>query len=136
MKRPRLTLSLFNPRRRLRDRLLAAMLVVALVPAGAFFVLTAVDLHGITQSTVNGAVYGLVSHQENAFQTDLGVTATTDINGILQALQAKVDTLASALAATTKAATPTPSPGAAGAGTSGSPTATASPAPNRGGPAS
>jgi len=132
MKRPRLTLSLFNPRRRLRDRLLAAMLVVALVPAGAFFVLTAVDLHGITQSTVNGAVYGLVSHQENAFQTDLGVTATTDINGILQALQAKVDTLASALAATTKAATPTPSPGAAGAGTSGSPTATASPAPTAG----
>jgi signal transduction histidine kinase len=108
------------------------MLVVALVPAGAFFVLTAVDLHGITQSTVNGAVYGLVSHQENAFQTDLGVTATTDINGILQALQAKVDTLASALAATTKAATPTPSPGAAGAGTSGSPTATASPAPTAG----
>ena len=132
MKRPRLTLSLFNPRRRLRDRLLAAMLVVALVPAGAFFVLTAVDLHGITQSTVNGAVNGLVSHQENAFQTDLGVTATTDINGILQALQAKVDTLASALAATTKAATPTPSPGAAGAGTSGSPTATASPAPTAG----
>jgi signal transduction histidine kinase len=132
MKRPLLTLSLFNPRRRLRDRLLAAMLVVALVPAGAFFVLTAVDLHGITQSTVNGAVYGLVSHQENAFQTDLGVTATTDINGILQALQAKVDTLASALAATTKAATPTPSPGAAGAGTSGSPTATASPAPTAG----
>jgi signal transduction histidine kinase len=132
MKRPLLTLSLFNPRRRLRDRLLAAMLVVALVPAGAFFVLTAVDLHGITQSTVNGAVNGLVSHQENAFQTDLGVTATTDINGILQALQAKVDTLASALAATTKAATPTPSPGAAGAGTSGSPTATASPAPTAG----
>jgi signal transduction histidine kinase len=132
MKRPLLTLSLFNPRRRLRDRLLAAMLVVALVPAGAFFVLTAVDLHGITQSTVNGAVNGLVSHQEDAFQTDLGVTATTDINGILQALQAKVDTLASALAATTKAATPTPSPGAAGAGTSGSPTATASPAPTAG----
>jgi signal transduction histidine kinase len=132
MKRPLLTLSLFNPRRRLRDRLLAAMLVVALVPAGAFFVLTAVDLHGITQSTVNGAVNGLVSHQEDAFQTDLGVTATTDINGILQALQAKVDTLASALAATTKVATPTPSPGAAGAGTSGSPTATASPAPTAG----
>jgi signal transduction histidine kinase len=133
MKRPRLTLSLFNPRQRLRDRLLAAMLVVALVPAGAFFVLTAVDLHGITQSTVNGAVNGLVSHQENAFQTDLGVTATTDINGILQTLQAKVDTLASALAATTtKAATPTPSPGAASAGTSGSPTATASPAPTAG----
>src|ERR1039458_3232898 len=102
MKRPRLTLSLFNPRRRLRDRLLAAMLVVALVPAGAFFVLTAVDLHGITQSTVNGAVYGLVSHQENAFQTDLGVTATTDINGILQALQVRGDTPASALAAPTK----------------------------------
>ena len=133
MKRPRLTLSLFNPRRRLRDRLLAAMLVVALVPAGAFFVLTAVDLHGITQSTVNGAVNGLVSHQENAFQTDLGVTATTDINGILQSLQARVDALASALAATTtKAATPTPSPGAAGAGTSGSPTPTASPAPTAG----
>ena len=128
MKRPRLTLSLFNPRRRLRDRLLAAMLVVALVPAGAFFVLTAVDLHGITQSTVNGAVNGLVSHQENAFQTDLGVTATTDINGILQALQVRVDTLASALAATTTKAAATPSPGAAGAGTSGSPAATASPA--------
>ena len=115
MKRPRLTLSLFNPRRRLRDRLLAAMLAVALVPAGAFFVLAAVDLHGITQSTVNGAVNGLVSHQESAFQTDLGVTATTDINGSLQALQAKVVTLAGALAATTtRAAAPAPSPGAAG----------------------
>ena len=129
MKRPRLTLSLFNPRRRLRDRLLAAMLAVALVPAGAFFVLAAVDLHGITQSTVNGAVNGLVSHQESAFQTDLGVTATTDINGSLQALQAKVVTLAGALAATTTRAAATPSPGAAG---SGSPAATASPAPTAG----
>ena len=108
MKRPRLTLSLFNPRRRLRDRLLAAMLAVALVPAGAFFVLAAVDLHGITQSTVNGAVNGLVSHQESAFQTDLGVTATTDINGSLQALQAKVVTLAGALAATTTRAAAAP----------------------------
>ncbi len=132
MKRPRLTLSLFNPRRRLRDRLLAAMLVVALVPAGAFFVLTAVDLHGITQSTINGAVNGLVTNQENTFQTELGGTASTDINGNLQALQGKVAGLAAALAtATTKAAAPTPSPGAAGAGTSGSsPTGTASPSPS------
>ena len=128
MKRPRLTLSLFNPRRRLRDRLLAAMLVVALVPAGAFFVLTAVDLHGITQSTVNGAVNGLVTNQENTFQTELVGTASTDINGNLQALQGKVAGLAAALAtATTKAAAPTPSPGAAGSGTSDSPTATGSP---------
>jgi len=105
------------------------MLAVALVPAGAFFVLAAVDLQGITQSTVNGAVNGLVSHQESAFQTDLGVTATTDINGSLQALQAKVVTLAGALAATTTRAAATPSPGAAG---SGSPAATASPAPTAG----
>ena len=128
MKRPRLTLSLFNPRRRLRDRLLAAMLVVALVPAGAFFVLTAVDLHGITQSTVNSAVAGLVTNQENTFQTELAGTASTDINLNLQALQGKVAVLAAALAtATTKAAAPTPTPGAAGAGTSASPTATSGP---------
>jgi signal transduction histidine kinase len=128
MKRPRLTLSLFNPRRRLRDRLLAAMLVVALVPAAAFFVLVAIDLHGITQSTITGAVNGLVKNQENTFQTELVGTASTEINGNLQALQAKMVGLAAALAtATTKVAAPTPSPGAAGAGTSGSPTAKASP---------
>src|ERR1017187_3515734 len=128
MKRPRLTLSLFNPRRRLRDRLLAAMLVVALVPAAAFFVLTAIDLHGITQTTINGAVNGLVKNQENTFQTELVGTASTEINGNLQALQVKVAGLAAALAtATAKVAAPTPSPGAAGAGTSGSPTAKANP---------
>src|ERR1019366_240002 len=132
MKGPLLTLSLFNPRRRLRDRLLAAMLVVPLVPAGAFFVLTAVDLHGITQSTVNGAVNGLVTNQENTFQTELVGTASTDINGNLQALQAKVAGLAAALApATTKAAAPTPSPGATGSpAATSSPTVTASPSPS------
>ena len=61
MSRPRLTLSLFNPRRRLRDRLMVAMLVVALVPGAAFFVLTAVSLHGITQTTANGAYSSIVA---------------------------------------------------------------------------
>jgi two-component system NarL family sensor kinase len=126
MRRPRLALSLFNPRRRLRDRLLAAMLVVALVPAAAFFVLTAVDLHGITQSTVTGAVNGLVSHQESAFQTDLTRTANTDIDAGLHTLQGDVTSLATLLAAASpKAGAPTPTPGA-----SGSAAATAAPTPS------
>ena len=130
MKRPRPTLSLFNPRRRLRDRLLAAMLAVALVPAGAFFVLTAVDLNGITQSTVSGAFNGLVSQKENAFQTDLGETANTVIDASLRALQVDVSTLATNLvAATTTPPAATPSPGAAGAGASASPAVTGSPSP-------
>jgi len=162
MKRPRLALSLFNPRRRLRDRLLAAMLVVALVPAGAFFVLTAVDLHGITESTVNGADTSIVRHQEEAFQTSLNETANEDLQSHLRALRVIVQNLADELGSGPDAAASSPSPSAspsasaapsssasakatpagpssgaatASTGAASSPAATASPAPCAGPPA-
>ena len=124
MRRPRLALSLFNPRRRLRDRLLATMLVVALVPAAAFFVLTAVSLHGITQTTVNGADTELVHKQESVFQQGLDATATTAIEDKLQALSQSVAGLAGQLSAQSGSTSPSPSPSAT---TSPSTSATPSP---------
>ena len=125
MRRPRLALSLFNPRRRLRDRLLATMLVVALVPAAAFFVLTAVSLHGITQTTVNGADTELVHNQES------GVPARARrhrhhgaIEDKLQALRQSVAGLAGQLSAQSGSTSPSPSPSAT---TSPSTSATPSP---------
>lgn len=94
MHRPKLGLSLLNPRRRLRDRLLVAMLVVALVPAGAFVIVTVVNLHGITQSTVNGAVHSSIQHQEQTLQRQLNTFADSTINAPLQALQGQVSSLA------------------------------------------
>jgi len=124
MRRPRLALSLFNPRRRLRDRLLATMLVVALVPAAAFFVLTAVSLHGITQTTVNGADTELVQKQESVFQQGLDATATTAIEDKLQALSQSMAGLAGQLSAQSGSTSPSPSPSAT---TSPSTSATPSP---------
>ena len=124
MRRPRLALSLFNPRRRLRDRLLATMLVAALVPAAAFFVLTAVSLHGITQTTVNGADTELVHKQESVFQQGLDATATTAIEDKLQALSQSVAGLAGQLSAQSGSTSPSPSPSAT---TSPSTSATPSP---------
>jgi signal transduction histidine kinase len=129
MKRPRLTLSLFNPRRRLRDRLLAAMLVVALVPAAAFFVLTAVNLNGITQTTVNDAVTGQVSNQEQAFQTGLNTTASEDLQSHLKALRGTVENLAGELGSGPDAASASPSPSPS-ASASASPSASASSSPS------
>ena len=85
MRRPRLTLPL-NPRRQLRDRLLAAMLVVALVPATAFFVLTVVDLNGITQATVNAADSSIVGQRQATLQTQLDAYAQKTIEAPLKLL--------------------------------------------------
>ncbi|MGD1033003.1 MAG: histidine kinase [Candidatus Dormibacteria bacterium] len=124
MRRPRLALSLFNPRRRLRDRLLATMLVVALVPAAAFFVLTAVSLHGITQTTVNRTNSSIIQHQEGAFQTGLDATASTAIEAHLQTLSATVEGLAGQLSAQSGSTSASPSPSA-----TTSPSASATPSP-------
>lgn len=125
MRRPRLALSLFNPRRRLRDRLLATMLVAALVPAAAFFVLTAVSLHGITQTTVNGADASLIQHQEQGFQKDLDATANGAIEAHLQALRVTVAGLADQLSAQSGSASTSPSPSA-----TPSPATSANPSPS------
>jgi len=98
MRRPRLTLSLFNPRRRLRDRLMVAMLVVALVPGAAFFVLTAVSLHGITQTTANGAYSSIVASLEHSFQVSLGNAARTAIERDLATVRTDINNLAGTLA--------------------------------------
>jgi signal transduction histidine kinase len=126
MKRPRLALSLFNPRRRLRDRLLAAMLTVALVPTTALFVLTAVNLSGITRAAVNGAVNGLVSHSEGTFQNQLTSSANT-IQIDLDAVLSRVRQLASLLVTPSPKATASPTAGAA-SGSTASPAASSSPA--------
>ena len=132
MRRPRLPLSLFNPRRRLRDRLLATMLVVALVPAAAFFVLTAVSLHGITQTTVNHADSELVQNQEQGFQKDLGATANGAVEANLQALRQTVGGLAGQLSAQSGSTSASPSASASAtpspsAGATASPSAAATP---------
>ncbi|MGA8015861.1 MAG: histidine kinase [Candidatus Dormiibacterota bacterium] len=98
MRRPRLTLPL-NPRRRLRDRLLAAMLVVALVPATAFFVLTVVDLNGITQATVNAADSSIVGQRQATLQTQLNAYAQKTIEAPLRLLDTQMRGLAGALSA-------------------------------------
>jgi two-component system NarL family sensor kinase len=111
MKRPRLALSLFNPQRRLRDRILAAMLVVALVPGAAFFLLTATSLNGITKQTVTGAETSIVSNQEQTFQNGLEATAATDIEQeVLEAVRKKVQLLADAVGGSSTSASPSASP--------------------------
>jgi signal transduction histidine kinase len=129
MKRPWLTLSPFNPRRRLRDRLLAAMLVVALVPAAAFFILTAVSLHGITQQTVNGAYTSIVQHQETAFQTGLNTTADSVIQNHLSGLRVAVQELATTLGSEASAASPSPSSSASSTPSASANAATPAPTP-------
>ncbi|MGD0834603.1 MAG: histidine kinase [Candidatus Dormibacteria bacterium] len=71
MKRPRLALPLFNPRRRLRDRLLAAMLVVALLPLGVFTLLTVTELTNITRTTVDETHQAYLDEQENRVQQEI-----------------------------------------------------------------
>jgi two-component system NarL family sensor kinase len=94
------------------------MLVAALVPAAAFFVLTAVSLHGITQTTVNGADASLIQHQEQGFQRDLDATADGAVEANLQALRQTVAGLAAQLSAqsgstgASPSASATPSPSA------------------------
>lgn len=89
MRRPRLTLPLLNPRRRIRDRLLAAMLVVALVPAGAFVGLTAVNLRGIIQATISSTQRSLFQRNEQGLQDEMAKSADT-ISGSLQDLARRV----------------------------------------------
>ncbi len=109
MRRPRLTLSLFNPQRRLRDRILVAMLVVALVPAGAFFALTAISLNGITRQTVESAETSITDNQEHTFQAALSATATTDIEQVLKSAREQVQGVAAKVTGGTASASPSPS---------------------------
>ncbi len=109
MRRPRLTLPL-NPRRRLRDRLLAAMLVVALVPATAFFVLTVVDLNGITQATVNAADSSIVGQRQATLQTQLNAYAQKTIEAPLTQLDSQMFRLSTAVGAYLGPNPPAPAP--------------------------
>jgi signal transduction histidine kinase len=87
------------------------MLVVALVPATAFFVLTVVDLRGITQQTVNGAETSIIEHQEQGAEAQLGRAAKV-VEAPLDALQTQLDGLASKLPAEVAAEHPVPVPSA------------------------
>src|ERR1700730_1630392 len=64
MKRPRVPLPSLNPRRRLRDRLLVAMLVVALLPLGVFSLLMAVNLDSVTRTTVSDTRQTIIDDQK------------------------------------------------------------------------
>jgi two-component system NarL family sensor kinase len=97
VKRPRFTLRLLSPRRRLRDRLLAAMLVVALGPAAAFLVLTIVNLNGITQQTVQSAESSIFTSNEQGLEAQLKATAAT-IDASLASVSSPVVALAQAAA--------------------------------------
>jgi signal transduction histidine kinase len=123
MRRPRLKLPLFNPRRRLRDRLLAAMLVVALVPAGALFVLTAISLRGFSQYLSTGVYKSTVQDTEQSFQSGLYTTAQDSIQAELAGLRQKVDGLATQLADQTSPASPSPSPSVSPSPAAASPSA-------------
>jgi two-component system NarL family sensor kinase len=93
MRRPRLTLPLLNPRRRLRDRLLAAMLVVALVPAGALFALTAFNLRGIIEATVSATQQSLLHRSEQGLEDEMSKSAES-VSNPLQDLARQVKQLA------------------------------------------
>jgi signal transduction histidine kinase len=109
MKRPRLALSLFNPQRRLRDRIMVAMLVVAVVPGGAFFALTATSLNGITQQTVQGAETSIINNQEQTFQDALNATANNDVESVLKLVREQVAGIVTKLSSGAASASPSPS---------------------------
>ena len=67
MRRPRLPG--FDPRHRLRDRLIAGMCAVAVVPFIAFAALMIVDVGGVSQSTVTETQQALIDDQHNRVQS-------------------------------------------------------------------
>src|ERR1035441_7920181 len=112
MKRPRLARPLFNPRRRLRDRLLAAMLVVALLPLGVFTLVTAAELTNITNNTVNETHKAILDDQEDRVKSQLkGAAGQMDRD--LTGIQTDLAQVVPDLAASTQAAAPATPPATA-----------------------
>ena len=109
MKRPRLARPLFNPRRRLRDRLLAAMLVVALLPLGVFTLVTAAELTNITHNTVNETHKAILDDQEERVKSQLK-GAAGQMNRDLTGIQTDLAQVVPDLAASTQAAAPATAP--------------------------
>jgi signal transduction histidine kinase len=92
-----------DPRHRFRDRLLAGMILVALLPLGAFGLLVAADLGGITNRTVDEAHRTIRDDLESRQQTAVSDHARL-ADARLAAIAAEVrqlrDAMSRALAAT------------------------------------
>src|SRR5690348_2266573 len=72
----RLSFPWLDYRHRLRDRLVVAMLLVALVPLATYAVLVAADLGSISRQTVTQTDRSLVAAQEDRQQSELADRAT------------------------------------------------------------
>jgi two-component system, NarL family, sensor kinase len=88
--------------RRFRDRVLVAMLTVALVPLGIFAVVVAVDLGSVSRSTVDETNRSILRDQVDAHQREVGNQA--------QALRVRVDEVAATLRALRDLAGQVPAP--------------------------
>ncbi|HEV7467220.1 MAG TPA: histidine kinase [Candidatus Dormibacteraeota bacterium] len=93
--------------RRFRDRVLVAMLTVALVPLGIFALVVAADLASVTRSTVDETNRSILRDQVDAHQREVGNQA--------QALRVRVDEVAATLRALRDLAGQAPGPPAGGA---------------------
>jgi signal transduction histidine kinase len=92
-----------DPRHRFRDRLLAGMIVVALLPLGVFGLLVAADLGGITSRTVDEAHRTIRDDLESRQQTavsDHARLADARIAAIAAEVRQLRDAMSRALAAT------------------------------------
>jgi signal transduction histidine kinase len=101
-----------DPRHRFRDRLLAGMILVALLPLGAFGLLVAADLGGVTSRTIDEAHRTIRDDLESRQQTAVSDHARL-ADARLAAIAAEVrqlrDAMSRALAAT-PATAPLPGP--------------------------
>lgn len=96
-----------DPRRRFRDRLIAGMVVVALLPLGVFALLVAADLGGITSRTVEEAHTAIRSDLEARQQTAVADRSRL-IDARLSAIAAEVRQLHDALVRSLAAPPPPP----------------------------
>jgi len=87
-----------DPQRRFRDRVLAALLVLAIAPLAAFVVIVAVELGGVSQSTVDQAHQAILQDQEVREQAQVARPAL-DLDVRLAAISGAVSKVRDAAAA-------------------------------------
>jgi nitrate/nitrite-specific signal transduction histidine kinase len=90
-------------RRRFRDRVLVAMLTVALIPLVIFAIVVAADLGSVSNSTVDSADKAILDDATQSQQTELdnaAGTLTTQVNQLANQVQSLRDAVAGALRTT------------------------------------
>ena len=98
-------------RRRFRDRVLVAMLVVALVPLAVFSLVVAAEIRSASSSTVDSANEAILADAENNQQTQLGQLTRT-VAATLENTANQVRSLRDSLAAALRDTSPAPARGA------------------------